>query len=73
MLRPSSVRLLLDLPELLDVLCETLEERPTALRVEVLPPPEHDRDLHLRPLVEEADDVALLGLVVVDRRSSAGT
>src|SRR5438093_7959671 len=28
--------------------------------------PEHDRDLHLRALVEEALDVALLGVVVVD-------
>src|SRR4029450_1218526 len=30
-----------------------------------LAPPEHDRDLDLRPLVQEADDVALLRLVVV--------
>ncbi len=35
--------------------------------MEVLPPPEHDRDLDLRALVEEANDVALLRLVVVDR------
>src|SRR5688572_4371485 len=31
-----------------------------------LAPSEHDRDLDLRPLVQEADDVALLRLVVVD-------
>jgi len=58
-------RLLLDLAELLDVLCETVEKHPATLRVKVLPPPEHDRDLDLRPLVQEADDVALLRLVIV--------
>jgi len=57
---------LLDLAELLDVLRETVEKHPATLRVEVLPPPEHDRDLDLRPLVQEADDMALLRLVVVD-------
>src|SRR6186997_1283287 len=31
-----------------------------------LAPPEHDRDLDLRPLVQEPDDVAFLRLVVVD-------
>ena len=31
-----------------------------------LPPAEHDRDLDLRALVEEPNDVALLGLVVLD-------
>src|SRR5215210_3573086 len=31
-----------------------------------LPPSKHDRDLHLRPLVQEADDMALLRLVVVN-------
>src|SRR5579864_7914841 len=31
-----------------------------------LPPPEHDRHLDLRALVEEALDVAFLGVVVVD-------
>ena len=31
-----------------------------------LPPAEHDRDLDLRALVEEANDVALLGLVVLN-------
>src|SRR5438094_493951 len=30
-----------------------------------LAPPEHDRDLHLRALVEESLDVSLLGVVVV--------
>jgi hypothetical protein len=34
--------------------------------VGLLPAPEHDRDLHLRALVEESLDVALLGVVVVD-------
>src|SRR4029079_1661083 len=62
---PVERRLLLDLPELLHVGGETLEKSPTPLRMEVLPPPEHDRDLDLRPLVQEPDDMALLGLVVV--------
>src|SRR5437870_5730756 len=57
---------LLDQPELLDVVGETEQEVVTPLRVQVLTPPEHDRHLHLRPLVQEADDVTLLRLVVVD-------
>src|SRR3990172_7282421 len=57
--------LLLDRAQLLHVAGEPHEEVATPLRVERLAPPEHDRDLHLRPLVEEADDVPLLGLVVV--------
>src|SRR4051794_41444582 len=32
----------------------------------LLPAAEHDRDLHLRALVEESLDVSLLGVVVVD-------
>src|SRR5215210_5138945 len=32
-----------------------------------LPPPEHDRDLDLRALVEEPNDVAFLGVVVLYR------
>src|SRR6185503_14719184 len=36
------------------------------LRVQVLAPPEHDRDLDLRALIQEAHDVALLRLVVVN-------
>src|SRR5437763_12256914 len=32
----------------------------------LLPTPEHDRDLHLRALVEESLDVSLLGVVVAN-------
>src|SRR5207344_1690877 len=39
---------------------------PTAIRMERLAPPEHDRDLDLGSLAEKAHDVPLLGLVVVD-------
>ena len=66
MLRPSMERRILDLADLLELLCEPHQQIPTTLRMQVLPPPEHDRDLDLRPLVQEADDVALLRLVVVD-------
>ena len=58
-------RLLLDRAELFHVLGEPYEEVSTALRVERLAPPEHDRDLDLGSLAEKAHDVPLLGLVVV--------
>ena len=63
---PVLQRRRLDHAELLDVLGEPHQQVPPTLRVQLLAPPEHDRDLDLRPLVEEADDVALLGVVVVN-------
>src|SRR5262249_18748210 len=54
----------LDEPDLLDVLGETHQQVPSPLRVSRLAAPQHDLDL--RPLVEEADDMALLRLVVVN-------
>src|SRR5215210_4492277 len=56
----------LDLPDLLHVLVEAHEEVAPALRMLALAAAEHDRDLDLRALVEEALDVALLGLVIVN-------
>src|SRR5438067_569972 len=56
----------LDLPDLLDVLRQPHQEVAAALWVRGLAPAEHDRDLDLRALVEEALDVALLGVVVVN-------
>jgi len=57
----------LDRADLLDLFGETKQQVTSALRVQILAPPEHDRDLDLRALVEEAHDVALLGLVVLRR------
>jgi hypothetical protein len=59
-------RLLLDLADLLDVLRQPRQQVPPTFRMRRLPTPEHDRHLHLRALVEEALDVSLLGVVVVD-------
>src|SRR5690242_21871184 len=59
-------RLGFDLADLLDVFGEAEEQIAAPLRVGLLPAAEHDRDLHLRPLVEESLDVSLLGVVVVD-------
>src|SRR5437660_5050578 len=59
-------RLRLNLPDLLDVFREPHQEIAPALRMARLPAPEHDRHLHLGALVQEALDVALLGVVVVD-------
>src|SRR5438105_5307111 len=56
----------LHLADLLDVLRQAHQEVPPALRMGGLAPPEHNRDLDLRALVEEALDVALLGVVVVN-------
>jgi hypothetical protein len=59
-------RRLLDQADVLDVLREPHQEVTPPLRMLLLAAPEHDRDLDLRTLVEEADDVSLLRLVVVD-------
>src|SRR4249919_2481903 len=56
----------LDLPDLLHVLRQPHQQVPPSLRLGGLPPAKHDRHLHLRALVEEALDVVLLGVVVVD-------
>src|SRR5207244_218698 len=56
----------LDLTDLLDVLCQSHQKVAAPLRVRGLAPSEHDRDLDLRALVEEALDVALLRVVVVN-------
>src|SRR4051794_19471485 len=63
---PFEERLGLDESNLLHVVRETHEQVASAIRMLALAAPEHDRDLDLRALVEEALDVALLGLVVVD-------
>src|SRR4051812_42847352 len=55
----------LDLPDLLHVLVEAHQQVATALRMLALAAAEHDRDLDLRALVEEARDMASLRLVVV--------
>src|SRR5581483_6668791 len=52
--------------DLLHVLRQPHQEVSTALRVRGLAPPEHDRDLDLRALPEEALDVAFLRVVVVN-------
>ena len=46
-------------------ICEPFEQRPTALGMAHLAPAEHDRDLDLVALAQEAYDMALLGGVVV--------
>ena len=66
MFRPSTSGWASIWPDFGDILGEPHEQVTAALRVEGLPPAEHDRDLHLGALSEEAEDVALLGLVVVD-------
>ena len=48
-----------------DVVGQPLEQVEPELRAGLLPAPEHDGDLHLVTAAEEADDVTLLGLVVV--------
>src|SRR5262249_22921694 len=62
---PVEERRRLDEPDLLDVLGETHQQVASPLRMARLAAAEHDRDLDLRPLIQEADDVALLRLVVV--------
>src|SRR4051794_1783506 len=63
---PVLERLGLDHPDLLDVFGEAEEQITAPFRMGLLPAPEHDRDLHLRALVEESLDVSLLGVVVVN-------
>src|SRR5207248_8561662 len=45
---------------------EAEEQVAAPFRMGLLTAPEHDRDLHLRTLVEESLDVSLLGVVIVD-------
>src|SRR5262249_26010538 len=63
---PVEKRLLLDRSELLHVLREPHQQVAATVRVQCLAAPEHDRDLDLGPLSQEAHDVPLLGLVVMD-------
>src|SRR5436190_13844155 len=63
---PILQRRRLDLADLLHVLRQPHQEVAATFRVVLLPPAEHDRDLDLCALVEEALDMALLGVVVVD-------
>jgi hypothetical protein len=56
---------LLDRGEIAEVLVEAVEQGAAALGMGLLATAEHDRDLDLVLLVEEALDVALLRLVVV--------
>ena len=65
MLRPSRRGCDSIVPDLLDVLGEAQQQVAAPLRMGRLATPEHDRDLHLRALVQEPLDVTLLGLVVV--------
>src|SRR6476660_941773 len=63
---PFEQRLGLDEADLLDVVSQAHQEVTSAIRMLALAAPEHDRDLDLRALVQEALDVASFGLVVVD-------
>ena len=65
MLRPSCWGACSTTAMLAEVSEEPVEQRPAAFGVRLLAAAEHDRDLDLVLLVEEALDVALLGLVVV--------
>src|SRR6478735_4701678 len=62
---PFEQRLRLDQADLLHVVRQAHQEVAPTIRMLAFAAPEHDRDLDLRALVEEALDVALLGLVVV--------
>jgi hypothetical protein len=64
---PVLLRTLLDHRELAELLREAVEQLLAALGVGHLAAAEHDRHLDLVAPVEEADDVALLGVVVVLR------
>src|SRR3954451_16904303 len=64
---PVEIGPLLDDGELGELLREAIEDVSPALGVRELAPAEHDRDLDLVTPLEEADDMALLGLVVADR------
>src|SRR5262249_33010517 len=63
---PVEHRLRFDLSDLLDILRQPHEQVPPALRMTRLSAPEHDRDLDLGALVEEARDMAFLRVVVVN-------
>src|SRR6476660_2151990 len=63
---PVLQRRRLDLADLLHVLGQPHQQVAAAFRVVLLTPAEHDRDLDLGALVEEALDMAFLGVVVVD-------
>ena len=64
MLRPSCSGLL-DHAVFLQSSARRMSSTSAALRMDHLPAPEHDRDLDLLPVLQEAEHVALLGLVVV--------
>src|SRR5882724_4772983 len=63
---PFEKGLRLNQADLLDVICEAHEQVAPAIRMLALAAPEHDRHLDLRALVQEARDVAFLGLVIVN-------
>jgi len=71
MFRPSRSGCCLDHADLLDVLGEAHQQVAPAIRMLALAAPEHDRDLDLRALIQEARDVAFFGLVVRVFRSWA--
>lgn len=60
------LRLGLDRSVRLEILGETLENVKALLRVSHLTAAEHDGDLNARALLEETQNVALLGLVVAN-------
>src|SRR4029079_2359465 len=55
---PFEERLGLDQADVLDVVRQAHQQVASAIRMLPLAPPEHDRDLHLRALIEKALDVA---------------
>ncbi|CAD5930546.1 protein of unknown function [Streptomyces sp. KY75] len=59
------LRVGLDEAQILHVRSETLEQSEAQLRAGLLTTTEHDRDLDLVALLEEPDDVTLLGVIVV--------
>src|SRR6476660_7683182 len=63
---PFEERLRLDHTNVLDVLSEAHQQVAPTIRMLALAAPEHDRHLDLRALVQEARDVAFLGVVVVN-------
>ena len=65
MLRPSCFGADSTKPSSCDVLGEPLQQPEAQLGPGLLAAAEHDRDLDLVALLEEPDDVTLLGLVVV--------
>lgn len=59
------LRVRLDEPEVLDVRSEALQQSVAEFRPGLLATTEHDRDLDLVALLEEPNDVTLLGVIVV--------